>query len=309
MDSENWPDLHRAEPTGTPVPLVVEDLHKKYRNGTWANRGISLQAFPGEVLGILGPNGAGKTTLVKQITTELLPTSGRVRVFGHDVALEAPAVKALLGVVPQEASPFEYFTVRQHLVIFAKLRGLHPRRARIRAEELIAELQLRDHRDMPVDKLSGGLRRRVLLGLAALAQPPLMVLDEPTTGLDPRSRRDIWSMVERYKQMGATVILTTHYMDEAEALCDRVEIIQQGSLLAMDTIPNLRAAYGYQYKVTYTCNGSQAEGGTLYGAGDGELVDRARALGATGYSVARTSLEDVYLALTGEEEMKDVDAD
>ncbi len=242
MDSENWPDLHRAEPTGTPVPLVVEDLHKKYRNGTWANRGISLQAFPGEVLGILGPNGAGKTTLVKQITTELLPTSGRVRVFGHDVALEAPAVKALLGVVPQEASPFEYLTVRQHLVIFAKLRGLHPRRARIRAEELIAELQLRDHRDMPVDKFSGGLRRRVLLGLAALAQPPLMVLDEPTTGLDPRSRRDIWSMVERYKQMGATVILTTHYMDEAEALCDRVEIIQQGSLLAMDTIPNLRAA-------------------------------------------------------------------
>ena len=105
------------------------------------------------------------------------------------------------------------------------------------------------------------------------------------------------------------MILTTHYMDEAEALCDRVEIIQQGSLLAMDTIPNLRAAYGYQYKVTYTCNGSQAEGGTLYGAGDGELVDKARALGATGYSVARTSLEDVYLALTGEEEMKDVDAD
>ena len=308
VETEGSPSLRRAEPSSGPLPLVVEDVHKRYRNGTWANRGISLQAYPGEVLGILGPNGAGKTTLVKQITTELLPTSGRVQVFGHDVAKEASAVKALLGVVPQEASPFEYLTVSQHLMIFAKLRGLHPRKARSRAEELMAELNLMQYRDTPMDKLSGGLRRRVLFGLAALAQPPIMVLDEPTTGLDPRSRRDIWSLVERHKDMGTAVLLTTHYMEEAEALCDRVGIIQHGRLLALDTIPSLRAAYGYEYKVTYTCNGSQAEGGTLHGADDRELVERARALGATGYSVARTSLEDVYLALTGEEE-EDGDTD
>ena len=240
--------------------------------------------------------------MVRQITTELLPTSGEIRLLGHDVVAEPSIVKGLLGVVPQEATLFEYLNVSQHLRIFGKLRGLTAKDANQRADQLIAELHLTEHRDVPVDRLSGGLRRRVLIGIAALAQPPIMVLDEPTTGLDPRARRDIWSLVERYKEMGTTVLLTTHYMEEAEALCDRVGIIQQGRLLALDTVPNLRAAHGYDFKITYTCNGSTADAETIYGADDKEMVERVRSLGASQYSVSRTNLEDVYLALTGEKE-------
>ena len=280
------------------APLVVRDLHKQYRGGIRANEGISFSAHLGEILGILGPNGAGKTTLVRQITTELLPTSGQVRVLGHDVVTEPTTVKSLLGVVPQEAQLFEYLTVRQHLRIFGKLRGLSRRDAGPRAEELIEELSLHEHRDVGVDKLSGGLRRRVLIGIAALARPPVMVLDEPTTGLDPHARREVWSLLRRYRDGGATVLLTTHYMEEAEALCDRVGIIQRGRLLALDTVPNLRASYGYEFKATYTLNGS-GETRALYGADDKELIERVQGLGASQYSVSRTSLEDVYLALTG----------
>ena len=198
-------------------------------------------------------------------------------------------------------------TVSQHLRLFAKLRGLSSKQADIRVGAMVEDLNLNDHRNVPVDKLSGGLRRRVLIGIAALARPPIMILDEPTTGLDPRSRRDLWSLVRRYKESGTTVLLTTHYMEEAEVLCDRVGIIQNGHLLALDTVSNLRASHGYEFKLTYTCNGSTAEAQTIYGADDQELVERVRALGACQYSVARTNLEDVYLALTGEREGLDDD--
>ena len=229
-------DLAQAQ---ADIPLVLRDLHKKYANGTWANRGISLTCGRGEVLGILGPNGAGKTTLVRQITTELVPSSGDVHIFGYDVVTQPTAVKRLLGIMPQEASLFEQITVCQHLRIFGKLRGLTPRAANFRAEELIHQLHLEEHRDVPTEKLSGGLRRRVLVGIAVLARPAMLVLDEPTTGLDPQARRELWSLLRTYKESGTTVLLTTHYMEEAEALCDRVGIIYDGHLLALDTVANL----------------------------------------------------------------------
>ena len=228
--------------------------------------------------------------------------------MGRDVVAQPSEVKALLGIVPQEATLFEYLTVFQHLRIFGKLRGLSPRDAARRAEQLVGDLHLVDHRNVPVDKLSGGLRRRLLIGMAVLARPPLIVLDEPTTGLDPRSRRDLGSLLRRYREEGATILLTTHYMEEAEALCDRVGIIQDGRLLALDTVANLRATHGYEFKITYTLNGSVAEADTFYGVDDKELVERVRALGASQYSVERTNLEDVYLALTGEKEGLDGDS-
>jgi ABC-2 type transport system ATP-binding protein len=264
-----------------------------------ANRDINLTGNRAEILGIVGPNGAGKTTLVRQITTELLPTSGEIRVFGHDVVVEPFTVKGLLGVVPQEAALFDYLTVYQHLRIFAKLRGLAPRASCSQAEQLIEDLGLLEHRDAPVGKLSGGLRRRVLVGIAAAARSPVMVLDEPTTGLDPQSRRNLWSLLQRYREEGAFVLLTTHSMEEAEALCDRVGIIQGGRLLAVDTVANLRADHGFQFKITYFPNGSAREGVTLYGADDQELVARVRGMGFQQFAVGRTSLEDVYLAMTG----------
>ena len=215
-------------------PLEVRDLQKRYKDGTRANRGITLSAESGEILGILGPNGAGKTTLVRQITTELLPTSGEMRVFGHDAVAEPSVVKSLIGVVPQEANLYYYLTVYQHLRIFGRLRGLSLRGARRRADELIEELELTEYRDKLVEKLSGGMKRRVLIGVASLARPSLLVLDEPTTGLDPRSRRGLWSLLRDYRRQGTTILMTTHYMEEAEALSDRVGIMRDGQLLALD---------------------------------------------------------------------------
>ena len=282
--------------------MVVEAVNKRYKGGVWANRDISLTAAPGEILGILGPNGAGKTTLVRQITTELIPTSGAVHVFGLDVLAEPRRAKGLMGVVPQEGKLYESLTVHQTFRIFGKLRGLSSKRSGPRADEMISGLSLEDHRDVVVEKLSGGLRRRVMVGIAALAQPRLMVLDEPTTGLDPQSRREVWALLRRYQEQGATVLLTTHYMEEAETLCNRVGIIQQGRLLVLDTVANLRATHGYEFKVTYFTNGDAGEARTLFGKDDRELVERVRSLGVQQFSVARTSLEDVYLALTNGKE-------
>ena len=283
-------------------PLVIKGLNKRYKGGVWANRDIDLTADAGETLGILGPNGAGKTTLIRQITTELIPTSGSVTILGHDAIKEPAKVKSLLGIVPQEGTLFDYLTVYQHLRIFAKLRGYSARQAANRADELVVDLRMSEHRNAPISTISGGMRRRILIGLAALAKPPLMVLDEPTTGLDPQSRRDLWVLLQTYKDSGATVIITTHYMEEAEALCDRVGIIQDGRFVALDTVSNLRLSHGYAYKITYMTNGFGGEPVTLYGSDDQQLVKQVRAQGQDDFTLSRTNLEDVYLALTSNQE-------
>ena len=285
--------LHTEAP-----PVEVRGLDKTYRNGTHANRDITLSVRRGELLGILGPNGAGKTTLVRQITTELVPTSGDVRVFGIDAVAHPNRVKGLMGVMPQDANLYYQLSVRHHLRIFGKLRGLPAREASDRARELIHDLRMEQHRDKAANELSGGLRRRLLLGIAALADPPLMVLDEPSAGLDPESRHALWELLRSYRRRGATVLLTTHYMEEAEALCDRVGIIQDGRLLALDTIANLRADHGFEYKVVYEADDRTH---TVYGADDASLVRQVQSDGIREYSVSRTTLEDVYLGLTGDE--------
>ena len=298
---------------GAPVlaakPLVVAGICKQYRGGVRANEDISFVVEPGEILGILGPNGAGKTTLVRQITTELMPTSGSIRVFGVDVVADPIRVKNMMGIIPQEGTLYPSLTVGQTFRIFGKLRGLSSRDAKVRADELVAELRLGEHRDVIGENLSGGLKRRVMVGIAALGNPGLIVMDEPTTGLDPQSRRDLWALLRDHRERGSTILLTTHYMEEAETLCDRVGIIQRGRLLALDTVQNLRAAHGFEFKVTYTTNGGDNKTHTIYGKDDGELLERIRAQGIRQFSVARTSLEDVYLALTDEEEANgDADA-
>ena len=297
-----------AQPVSEALPVVVTGVNKRYKDGVWANRDISLEARPGEVLALLGPNGAGKTTLVRQITTELFPTSGSIRVFGHDVVTEPEQVKSLMGIVPQEATLFEHLTVRQTLRIFGKLRGLSRGQATQRADEVIADLSLAEHRDKIVERLSGGLRRRVMVGIASLGRPPLIVLDEPTTGLDPQARRDLWALLRRHREEGGAILLTTHYMEEAEALSDRVGIMRDGRLLALDTVANLRAAHGYEFKVSYAPNGDRGVAQTLYGKDDRELVAQVQAKGIQQYNVARTNLEDIYLALTDGEESLDGDA-
>ncbi len=296
----NGGDAQRVSHAPAP-PLVVENISKRYGGGVHANRDISLAVQPGETLAILGPNGAGKTTLVRQITTELMPTSGSIRVFGVDVVANPIAAKNLMGIVPQEAQLFEMLTPYETLRIFGKLRGLPSTDAKRRANELISDLRLEEHRNAANLKLSGGLKRRVMIGIAAIANPGLIVLDEPTTGLDPQSRRDVWNLMLEYKSRGATIVLTTHYMEEAEALCDRVGIISRGRMLALDTVPNLKSAHGFGFKVTYSDDGANGPAKTIYGKDDGELVERVRSEGIRQFSVSRTSLEDVYLALTDEE--------
>jgi ABC-2 type transport system ATP-binding protein len=286
----------------TALPLVVEKINKQYKGGIKANTDISLSIMPGEIMGILGPNGAGKTTLVRQITTELIPTSGSIRVFGIDVVAEPTRAKNVMGIVPQEAELYETLSVKQTLRIFGKLRGLNNKDANRRADELISDLRLEEHRNVTGLKLSGGLKRRVMVGLAALAHPQLIVMDEPTTGLDPQSRRDLWTLLREYRERGTTILLTTHYMEEAESLCDRVGVIQNGRMLALDTVSNLKAAHGYEFKITYSTNGDENDTHTIYGKSDTELVEQVQAQGVRQFSVARTSLEDVYLALTDEEE-------
>ena len=281
--------------TEQPPPIEVRNLNKRYKDGPHANQDISLTLNWGEALGVLGPNGAGKTTLVRQITTELVPTSGEVRVRGIDAVADPDQAKARIGVVPQEARLFDGLSVHQHLRIFGVLRGLSRRDSRSRADELIEQLDLKAHRNVPSERLSGGLRRRLLVGIAMLAEPDILILDEPTVGLDVESRQRLWEVIQSYRQRDAAVLLTTHYMEEAETLCDRIGIIQDGRLISIDTIANLRASIGHEYKLTYeTPQGRQ----TVYGDDQSALADQLRSQGVDEYAVMRTSLEDVYLALT-----------
>ncbi len=282
-------------PSERPPPIEVRNLNKRYKDGPHANRDISLTVNWGEALGVLGPNGAGKTTLVRQITTELVPSSGEVRVRGIDAVADPDQAKARIGVVPQEARLFDGLSVHQHLRIFGVLRGLSRRDARHRTDELIEQLDLKAHRNVPSERLSGGLRRRLLVGVAMLAEPDVLILDEPTVGLDVESRQRLWDVIQSYRQRDAAVLLTTHYMEEAETLCDRIGIIQDGRLISIDTIANLRASIGHEFKLVYeTAEGRQ----TLYGDNQAALADRVRVEGVDEYAVMRTSLEDVYLALT-----------
>lgn len=277
--------------------VEISNLSKRYSDGTLANRDISFTVEPGEFLGILGPNGAGKTTLVRQITTELIPTKGQVRVFGIDGLSRPNEVKHYMGIMPQEASLYFGLSIRHHLRIFGKLRGLPAKVASRRAEELIADLRLEEHRDKPADQLSGGLRRRLLLGIASVANPPLLILDEPSAALDPEARHYLWDFLHKTHRQGSTILLTTHNMLEAEELCDRVGIVQDGSWLAHDTVARLKAAHGYEYKITFN---SKEGVETVYGSDDRTLVQQVQARGIRQYTVSRTTLEDVYLSLTRE---------
>ncbi len=186
--------------------MRTEGVSKRYADGTWANRDVSLTIKQGEILTLLGPNGAGKTTLVRHITTELLQTSGEIRVLGLNPVSEPNAVKALLGVVPQDAGLYWDLSAKQHFRLLGKMRGLPGRRARARADELVRSLGLEEHADKATQTLSGGLKRRVMNGIATCAEPPVLVLDEPTTGLDPRSPRDLWALIREYKREGRTVL-------------------------------------------------------------------------------------------------------
>jgi len=221
--------------------IDVRALVKRFGDFT-AVDGISFSVGEGETFGLLGPNGAGKSTLIRMLTTLVPPTGGTASVGGFDVVAAADEVRRCIGVIPQAMTSDLELSVRENLLIFAKLYGVPRERRRRHIDELLAAVELTDWADRPVKQLSGGMRRRVEIARGLVHEPRIFFLDEPTTGLDPVSRVAVWEMIQRVKvQRGLTVLLTTHYMDEADKLCDRVAIVDHGKLVILDSPMKLKA--------------------------------------------------------------------
>ena len=288
---------------GRSVVLSVRDLVKRYKDNTLANDRVSLDVYEGELISILGHNGAGKTTLMRQITTELKPTSGEITVFGIDIIRRPQDVKHLMGVTPQECELFYSLKVLEHLELFGRLKGLDRKKSRQRAEQMVEELSMTAYSKKQVGNLSGGLKRRVMIGIAMIAEPKILVLDEPTTGLDPASRREVWHQISSVVAAGQTVILTTHYMEEAERLSERIAIMQAGKIVTAGRLEDLYAgikqSYRLSYKDSYDIDGI-GQPVVVYGSSFAELKSIIEREGLAEYSIARVSLEDVYFELTGE---------
>ncbi|GEM29656.1 daunorubicin resistance protein DrrA family ABC transporter ATP-binding protein [Nocardia neocaledoniensis NBRC 108232] len=206
--------------------------------------GVSLAVPRGSVYGVLGPNGAGKTTTIKMLATLLRPDGGSARIFGNDVVERPNAVRSLIGVTGQYASVDEMLTATENLIIFGRLLGLSRPAARRKAVELLEEFDLAEAANKPLKNFSGGMRRRLDLAASLISTPPLLFLDEPTTGLDPRTRAQMWDTIRRLVTEGATVLLTTQYLDEADQLADRIAVIDHGRVIADGTADQLKASIG-----------------------------------------------------------------
>jgi lipooligosaccharide transport system ATP-binding protein len=210
--------------------VVARDLVKRY-NGFTAVDGISFEVQKGECFGFLGPNGAGKTTTMRMIYGFSAPTAGALEVFGMPVGQNARAIKRRVGIAPQELSLDPDLLVLQNLLIYASYFDIPKAEARRRADELLGFFHLLEKKNEKLDHLSGGMKRRLLVARSLINKPEVLVLDEPTTGLDPQSRHDMWERIRDLKAQGVTTILTTHYMEEAEELCDRIVLIDHGKIV------------------------------------------------------------------------------
>jgi len=226
----------------TQPAILIENVVKQYGTFTAVN-GVSLSVAPGETLGLLGPNGAGKSTLIRMLTTLVPITSGRIALHGDDVTTSPDAARLSIGVIPQAMTSDVDLSIQENLSIYAKLYGVSREDRKRIIPELLELVNLADRRDSLVGTLSGGMRRRVEIARGLVHSPLILVLDEPTTGLDPVSRVDVWEMLSRIKrERQLTILVTTHYMDEADRLCDRIAIIDRGRLVALDTPRALKAS-------------------------------------------------------------------
>ncbi|MBI3271798.1 MAG: ABC transporter ATP-binding protein [Planctomycetes bacterium] len=214
----------------SPPIVVAHGLRKAYA-GFEAVRGVDFQCPPGECFGFLGPNGAGKTSTMKTLYGACVPTSGELRIFGLEARTQMRAIKRRLGVVPQEDNLDTDLTVRENLTVFARYFRLPAAEAARRADELLEFFQLAEKAGVTVEKLSGGMKRRLLTARALIGRPELLILDEPTTGLDPQARHLLWEKLRELRRQGVSLLLTTHYMDEAERLCDRLVIMDGGRII------------------------------------------------------------------------------
>jgi len=301
--------------------IQCRDLRKTYDGKVEAVRGLSLEIRTGECFGLLGPNGAGKTTTIEILEGLLQPTSGQVTVLGHTWQENSRQLREWLGISLQETRLSEKLTVRETIELFASFYS-QPRSS----DEVLDQLQLREKADAWVGKLSGGQRQRLAVATALVGNPRILFLDEPTTGLDPQSRRQLWDIVRAFQQNGGTVLLTTHYMDEAERLCDRLAIIDHGQVIAEGTPADLIERLGGHHVVEFEASGNGNDGAnadlwrTLPGVeavrhDDGlvclsvrephttipALLDAVEKQGSAlqHLTTRQASLEDVFVRLTG----------
>jgi ABC-2 type transport system ATP-binding protein len=302
--------------------IVVEGLERAF-DDVLAVQGVDLEVAEGEIYGFLGPNGAGKTTTVRMLTTLLLPTGGRASVAGHDVVGEAREVRRSIGVALQEAALDPLMTGRELIRLQATLQGIPTAEGRRRADALLERVGLADAADRRVGEYSGGMQRRLDLATALVHEPRVLFLDEPTTGLDPVSRKTIWEEVRALNDAGTTVFLTTQYLEEADQLADRVGIIDSGRIVAEGTPKSLKAAIGNPHIRLQLEEGSIVEAervctgiGNLLPPVDGrtvlvelpggasEIPQVVRALDEAGIEVGslelvQPTLDDVFVATTG----------
>lgn len=312
-------------PNFNDAAVLVEDVRKSFKD-VHALQGISFAAERGTVLGILGPNGAGKTTTVKILSTLLRPTSGRATVAGHDVRTEGAAVRRSIMMTGQYAALDEAMSGRENLELFARLMGLSRKNAKVRADELLEEFDLVEAGRRRVLDYSGGMRRRVDLACGLVVRPEVVFLDEPTTGLDPRSRQGVWSLVTALKNQGITVLLTTQYLEEADVLSDNIIVIDKGTVIAEGTADELKARTGGSHCEVVPARADQV-GATVRALGNlvpaglhvepgadrvsipapdgpGTLAEALRRLDVAGIelddiALRRPSLDDVFLSITG----------
>jgi ABC-2 type transport system ATP-binding protein len=229
--------------------LVASDLYKSF-NSHKAVNGVSFTIEKGEIFGLLGPNGAGKTTTIRMLSTVLSPDRGDFTVGGISASRDPEAVRRLIGICPQELALYADLSALDNLVFFGRMVGLNGKEARKQAVENLTLMELEERARGKVDKFSGGMKRRVNLAIALMGHPRLLFLDEPTVGIDPQSRNKIFETINGLRQQGLTVLYTTHYMEEADRLCDRIAIMDYGRIITLDTPYQLKSRIGPPDKVT-----------------------------------------------------------
>ena len=313
-------------PVGPPTVILAEGLSKTYPGDLRAVDSLDLTVCAGEIFGLLGPNGAGKTTTVGMLSTRVIPSSGRAVVGGIDVVAQPARAKRAIGVVAQTNTLDRSLTVWENLYFHCRYFGFSARDARARADELLTQFRLSDRAQAGVYALSGGMAQRLMVARSIAHRPRILFLDEPTAGLDPQSRLALWEILGELHGEGLTVLLTTHYMEEAEQLCDRVAIMDHGRILALGTPEALKASIDADTIVRVSVEGDtgalaerlgRLQGAARVESGDGtvtvfmrgansvvpRVVSEASAGGfrLTDVSVAEPTLETVFITLTGKE--------
>ncbi|UPK47338.1 ATP-binding cassette domain-containing protein [Paenibacillus pabuli] len=289
--------------------------------------GVNLNVKAGTIYGVLGPNGAGKTTTIRMLGTLLRSDGGSAKIFGHDVVKESHIVRQLIGLTGQYASVDESLSANENLMIFSRLLGLGRAESKRKTAELLEEFGLTDAAKRPIKGFSGGMRRRLDLAASLIAQPPLIFLDEPTTGLDPRTRAQMWNTIRQLVKTGSTVLLTTQYLDEADQLADRVAVIDQGHVVAEGTVDDLKASVGTASlqlriqeptrieharqiveQILRTDSSVSAEAGKITApmananiAADLLIAFRSANIDLAEMSVQKPTLDEVFLTITGQD--------